>query len=236
MSHLSIERLAALADEPATPAEAAHLASCEACARERVAHERLRAMARAEQMAIGAPLTTWEGIAAKLEPSRPSRWARYAAGMAAGLVLATGGVALGRYSAGASVMPGRGNAPVLADAGPAASGSAASTAPTAAADSMAFTNIDDARAARARYEALYQNAAAYIAHHDSASVAPESPAAMRTRLAALDRVNRAMRDAMHRAPYDPVINGYYLTTIGQREQTIRQLNTVLPVGLRINSY
>jgi hypothetical protein len=33
-----------------------------------------------------------------------------------------------------------------------------------------------------------------------------------------------------------VINGYYLTTIGQREATIRQLNTVLPASMRITSY
>jgi hypothetical protein len=33
-----------------------------------------------------------------------------------------------------------------------------------------------------------------------------------------------------------VINGYYLTTLGQREATLRQLNTALPVSLRLDSY
>ena len=138
----------------------------------------------------------------------------------------------GRWSAGATVVPNDERAPTAA--------TPPSGTPTAAfvADSgrVTFTSLDQARAARARYEALYQGAAAFIAQHDTASVAPESPAAMRTRLAALDRVDRAMRDAMHEAPYDPVINGYYLTTIGQREQTLHQLNTVLPVGMRINSF
>jgi hypothetical protein len=59
---------------------------------------------------------------------------------------------------------------------------------------------------------------------------------MRTRLAALDQAYRVMGHALDQAPYDPVINGYYLTTLGQREATIRQLNTVLPASMRITSY
>ena len=45
-----------------------------------------------------------------------------------------------------------------------------------------------------------------------------------------------MGQALSEAPYDPVINGYYLTTIGQREATLRQLNAVLPAGVQVNSY
>jgi hypothetical protein len=41
---------------------------------------------------------------------------------------------------------------------------------------------------------------------------------------------------MRQAPHDPVINGYYLTTLGQREATLRQLSTVLPASLRPNSF
>ena len=59
---------------------------------------------------------------------------------------------------------------------------------------------------------------------------------MRTRLAALDRARDVMGEALNEAPYDPVINGYYLTTLGQREATIRQLNTVLPASMRMTSY
>jgi hypothetical protein len=60
--------------------------------------------------------------------------------------------------------------------------------------------------------------------------------AYRSRLAALDRVISASREAMREAPHDPVINGYYLTTIGQREATLRQLNTALPASLRLNDF
>jgi hypothetical protein len=59
---------------------------------------------------------------------------------------------------------------------------------------------------------------------------------MRTRLAALDQANRVMGHALDDAPYDPVINGYYLTTLGQREATIRQLNTALPASMKMTSY
>ena len=44
------------------------------------------------------------------------------------------------------------------------------------------------------------------------------------------------REAMRQAPHDPVINGYYLTTLGQREATLRQLSTALPASLRANSF
>jgi hypothetical protein len=59
---------------------------------------------------------------------------------------------------------------------------------------------------------------------------------MRTRLSALDRVSRTMREALSTAPYDPVINDFYLSSFGQREATLRQLNTVLPEGVRLNSF
>src|SRR5919112_6882893 len=66
MSHLSTERLAALGDEEPTAAEAAHLAACAECARERAAYRTLVAMAHAERDAIGIPLTRWESIAGAL--------------------------------------------------------------------------------------------------------------------------------------------------------------------------
>jgi hypothetical protein len=55
-------------------------------------------------------------------------------------------------------------------------------------------------------------------------------------LSALDRVQRTMREALNSAPYDPVINDFYLSSFGQREATLRQLNTVLPEGVRLNSF
>jgi hypothetical protein len=45
-----------------------------------------------------------------------------------------------------------------------------------------------------------------------------------------------MSEALREVPYDPVINGYYLTTLGQREATLRQLDTALPEGYRVRSF
>jgi hypothetical protein len=45
-----------------------------------------------------------------------------------------------------------------------------------------------------------------------------------------------MSDALREAPYDPVINSFYLTTLGQRRATIRQLETSGPAGHRIRSF
>jgi hypothetical protein len=103
-------------------------------------------------------------------------------------------------------------------------------------DSASFISIDDARLAQARSEALYQQAVAYLAEHDTAGAGAGSPGAVRSRLAAFDQMIPVMSEAMRQAPHDPVMNGYYLTTLGQREATLRQLNTVLPRSLRSNSF
>ena len=98
-----------------------------------------------------------------------------------------------------------------------------------------FSSVDEARTALQRYEFAYQLAARYLADHDSTARVGDTDA-YRTRLAALDRAGRAMSDALREVPYDPVINGYYLTTLGQREATLRQLDTSLPEGYRVRSF
>ncbi len=240
MSHLSPERLAALADEDPTPAELAHLSACPGCAAERAAHGALAALASMERASIGLPLTRWESLAPALDAEglvtthaggvggrRPARPGRFWLQAAAAVLFVAGGTVFGRYTAGATLLPGL------------AAPSAAATRPAAAGDTVVpatFASVDAARAARDRAQLVYQNATTYLAQNDSAVTGGEGPSAMRTRLAALDRVSHAMRDALADAPYDPVINDYYLTTIGQREATLRQLNTALPAGMRVNSF
>jgi hypothetical protein len=244
MSHLSTERLAALGDEAPTPVEAAHLAACEACAREHAAYRALVSMAHDERGAIGIPLTRFESIASALAADQPlvAPVARVARGRdarrpiflrtpmraAAGFLLLAGGVAAGRVSAGASLFPLLG--------GNAASVASSPTKQAASPDSASFASIEDARLAQLHSEALYQQAAAFLAEHDTTGAGDGSPVAYRSRLAALDQVISTTREAMRQAPHDPVINGYYLTTLGQREATLRQLNTVLPASLRANSF
>jgi len=248
MSHLSAERLAALADEIAPAEELAHLAGCAECARERAAYRELGAAAAASGAALDEPLTNWETLAPALEAdgvlrspghrvlrlrhtSRP--WLQ----VAAGVLLTTGGAVAGRWSAGNSWL--RVSDVLRGSSAPAApvSARAASGATPSADTAVHFASVEQARAAQTQYQMMYQAATTFLAQNDSSgAAAPDTPAAMRTRLAALDRVRETMGEALERAPYDPVINGYYLTTLGQREATLRQLNTVLPEGVRITSY
>jgi hypothetical protein len=231
MSHLPIERLAALADEPPSQTEAAHLAACAECARERAMFRSLADLANGESARIGQPLTTWESIKPVLIadgvidtgrglPFRAQRVRRPWLQVAAAVLLIAGGLMAGRYSAGGSVFPG--------DVAP---------QQTASLDSVPrFESVDDARVAQAQAQAIYQTATAFLAAQDTSANAVDSPSSMRARLAALDRAREVMGEALNDAPYDPVINGYYLNTLGQREATIRQLNTVLPASMRTISY
>ena len=253
MSHLSTERLAALGDEEPNAAEAAHLAACAPCAREREAYRTLVAMASHERDAIGIPLTRWESIATALRDGPPHavaaptpltlgrhdglaarartvRFPRTPMRAAAGFLLLAGGAIAGRLSAGASPLPARTTASAPAHS----AGAAALVARLP--DSVSFSSVEEARVAQLRSESLYQQAATFLAEHDSLGEATYNPGVVKSRLAALDQMISTTREAMRAAPHDPVINGYYLTTVGQREATLRQLNTVLPASLRSNSF
>ena len=67
MRHLDPERLAAVGDGEPTAEEAAHLADCAHCERERLALRELIALSRSEGVApLQAPLTNWDSLAARL--------------------------------------------------------------------------------------------------------------------------------------------------------------------------
>jgi hypothetical protein len=234
MSHLSPERLAALVDETPTAAELAHLAGCAECAGERAAYRNLVELAVSNSASIASPLTSWEALRPALSrdgiiddgtraPIVTRRVSRPWLQAAAAVLLVAGGMIGGRLSAGASPVP----------VGTIAKAMQSSSATDSAAH---FRSVEDARAAQSQAQLLYQNATAFIAQQDTSTMPAESPAAMRTRLAALDRTRRVLGEALNEAPYDPVINGYYLSTIGQREATIRQMNVASPAGYRLTTY
>lgn len=234
MSHLPTERLAALVDEMPTAAELAHLSSCPECARERAAHRNLVEAAATSSAHIGAPLTSWESLRPVLvadgvidrgrgSPFRAHSVRRPWLQAAAAVLFVTGGMMAGRRTAGAPMLPIKTRAATTPAASPIDS-------------TPAFTSVEDARVAQERSQVLYQTATAFLAQNDTVGHVIDSPSTMRTRLAALDRARDVMGEALDAAPYDPVINGYYLTTLGQREATIRQLNTVLPASMRMTSY
>jgi hypothetical protein len=221
-----------------------HLAQCAECARELEAHRSLLAMAGTERESMGLPLTRWETLSRRLraeglitrppetrEPLDISRRfsPRALLQIAAMLLLVAGGALLGRVSAGASVIPGGvtgGQAREKAAVGPASADSLPTT----------FASVEEARRWKSSYEDAYQKTVSFLAANDSAGRASETPAVMRARLSALDRVQRTMGEALKDAPYDPVINNYYLNSFGEREATLRMLNTVLPRGVRMNSF
>jgi hypothetical protein len=252
MSHLSTDRLAALGDDEPTPAEAAHLSACAECAHERAAYRTLVAMAHAERDSIGLPLTRWDAIAdalaaeARVEapidvrplraPQPPAirgnvrRFNRMPLQAAAAVLLVAGGVVAGRMTTTVPAL----TPPSAAPAAVQRTGLARNV--SLPADSVFFSSVDEARDAQQRAEAIYLRATAFLAQQDSARSPDANPAVVQSRLAAVDQVISTMREAMRQAPHDPVINGYYLTTLGQREATLRQLNTVMPASLRTNSW
>jgi hypothetical protein len=266
MLHLAADRLAALADESPNEIEAAHLAACPACRREREAQVWMRELARAECARVTEPLTTWEGIEAAMglphEAALPAAsprlpqpahthdpvrelgvgsregagWLGFTRRLAAAAALLTTGLAAGRLSVGANPLP----------FGTLATASGVTTvvpvALDAARDSFpTFRTTDDALAALTRAERQYQYAAFYLAANDTTGESAGQPrgdstAVYRTRLAALDEVMAATRSALHEAPHDPVINRYYLATLGAREAAVRQLGIALPEGQSVSRF
>lgn len=229
MSHLSTDRLAALADERPTPDETAHLATCAECSREAEVYRSLLALAADERASMRLPLTRWESLAPALRadgliggaaPARGSRFGgRSLLQVAAALLLVAGGAVLGRVTA--VVAP---PAPATQTAGP-----SLDSLPTT------FTSVEEAQRARQTYREGYQRAVSYLAQQNGERI-NETPAAMKARLAALDRVWGITREALNDAPFDPVLNDFFLNSHTQREATLRELNTVLPQNVRLNSF
>jgi hypothetical protein len=257
MLHLPTERLAALVDADPTPLEAGHLEVCAACAREWSAYRELGRLAAATRDAGSAPLLSWDALAARLRAEglqypapaaagdgdilaldalgRPAlrapaaraivarRWMMRAAAV---LVVFTGGLVAGRVSATA--------VPAAAPAPPEGGVSLASDAADAA--DVPFESEEQALAALMDAERRYQLAASYLVSSDSATQL-DNAESYRARLAALDEVAAATRRALYETPYDPVINRYYLTTLGARDATLRQLGATLePVGMQVGRF
>lgn len=239
MSHLSTERLAALADDEPTTTEGEHLTRCAACARERAAHKSLLALATRGDDSTSLPLTRWESLLPALraeglaKPAAPAGgWWRHPAGngwmrAAAGVLLVAGGMIAGRYSAGADPVPGLVTRSAL-DTTTRLVATVVDTLPT-------FESTAQAIAALAQYGRAYEAAANFLATHDT-SLGLQPREAYEARLATLDQVAAATRQGLQETPYDPVVNRYYLATLGAREATLRQLNTSLPDNMQVGGY
>jgi|GEM_PF-364622 len=146
---------------------------------------------------------------------------------AAAVLLLAAGAAAGRVSAGAELIPGS----MVASELPAARASAilADSAPVPTSD-------EEALAVLTRAERDYRMATAFLAGAVSAELVVDRPEVYRRRLAVMDEVASLTSAALSESPHDPVLNQYYLASLGAREATLRSLAGALPVGAQLSRF
>lgn len=200
-----------------------------------LSEEQLDQIIAEERSREQAPLNEWRTIAARareeglIRESQSSRWSASSQPWlrsAAAILLLVGGIAIGRTTIGLPSAP---------------QSSAENTAPTAttasnpgstgpAASDASFASVDDASAALKRAVNEYQRASEFLAVNTASVGSGDSLAMYSARAAALDKIENATVSALQTAPHDPVINQYYLATMGARVAT--QQMVARPVGLR----
>lgn len=247
MLHLPADRLIELGDAEPTNTELAHLGACAECERERRAYRALRELAAAEGARACPPLTSWDELSAALRDeglmarkggqvltltppgaaalAGTRRWhaGAWALRAAAALLLLAGGVAIGKSTAS------------VESAQPQAAAAEDPTLGAVANFAGSYTSNAEALAALYRAQREYERAATFLMTNNPVADETE-PDVYRARLAALDNVMQASMTALEDAPADPVINRYYIAAAGARESTLRQLQTSLPPGSRIDSF
>lgn len=243
MSHLTLETLARLVDEAPAQEERAHLESCAECTAELEAL-RADAAALAALPDIDPPDTHWPGIRARLEHeglirrSARVRWTVAIVRMAAALALfLLGGLAGAAWRSEPT-------APVATNDTPVRTVSDPQPAPTRE-DTRLVTSEQEGTVRpveRVRQEPLFVPAAeprtpeelarylreAEQRYFDMLTRYAEMAGATEAgdplaRLAALESIVLTTRAALGEAPADPILNGYHLNALAQREATIRQI-------------
>jgi hypothetical protein len=209
MSHLTLEALARLVDEPPDVRERAHLAACAACRTELEALvEQCHLLAALPELVPGPD--QWPELRSRLRRERllRERWV-VAPGVrraAAAVVLFVAGGALG-YGV-------RGPADA-APAAPSAGWAAADASPLPV--TTPLPGPDAGRDVEAAGELFMAALDRYMA---STGVEPADPAA---RLAVLENIVLTTAEALHEAPADPIISGYHASALAQRNAVLRQL-------------
>jgi len=253
MQHLTLEAIARLVDEAPDSGEAFHLRECLTCRRELEEMRALtgdlaqladpepspRAWAELESRLVEEALVRHRGAA-----PREYAWLRVAASVS---LLVLGGTAGAAIWGRGGTEPARGEPvpllPVATAPAPNWTPTEASPAPEpeAPAPGLARTVAEEpsahpaaprresnggAREARRREAAAaLRNAERdyLVALAEYARAASEEDADPVTRLATLEGLVRATRYALERAPDDPLINGYHLAAMGQRDAILRQI-------------
>jgi hypothetical protein len=200
-----------------------------------LSEDRLDEIIDRERSREQAPLNEWRTIAARareeglLRESGSARvwgsaqpWLR----AAAAVVLLVGGIAIGRTT---SVLPSANNltAGLAAPSVPATNAPLSTTLSPAGAN---FASVDDAAATLDRAVREYQRASQFLAANNTSAGTIDSVSVYAARVAALDKIQDATERALQTAPHDPVINQYYLATMGARVATEQMV--ARPVALK----
>ncbi|HJQ12511.1 MAG TPA: hypothetical protein VJ840_15875 [Gemmatimonadaceae bacterium] len=201
-----------------------------------LSEEQLDQLVAAERAREHEPLNDWRTIAARAREEgliHDREW-RGSSGQpwlqaAAAVLLLVGGIAIGRTTIGLPTVPqNQAVAPTPANSDVAISNTAPTVTPTSN-TSINFGSVDEASAALDRAVQEYQRASQYIAANNLAERTRDSAAIYRARAEALDQIANAARSALATAPHDPIINQYYLATMGARVATRQVVSTA---GLR----
>jgi hypothetical protein len=184
------------------------------------------------------PLNEWRTIAARareeglIRESQSRSWVtdRPWIQAAAAVLLVVGGIALGRTTIGLPSANTLGQA--VSQSAPEVSRISASAAATGS--GATFASVDEASATLERALTDYQKASAFLAENSAGPTTRDSTKIFMARLAALDTMGSAMESALRTAPHDPVINQYYLATMGARVATQQMVSQ--PVGLKLKGF
>lgn len=205
-----------------------------------LSEEQLDQVIAEERSRLQAPLNEWRTIAARareeglIRETQASRWwtsSQPWLQSAAAVLLLIGGIAIGRATiALPSALPTTASNPTSAVATNVTPASASNQSTLSTSGNASFASVDEASAALKQAVSQYQRASEFLAVSNNSSGMRDSLAMYSARAAALDKIENATVVALQTAPHDPVINQYYLATMGARVATQQQL--AQPVGLR----
>jgi hypothetical protein len=145
---------------------------------------------------------------------------------AAAILILIGGIAIGHTTIGLpSVSESVASNAPEANTAPAIPAPSTTISPISTTGDASFASVDDAAEALNRALQDYQRASRYIAANNVLTKTGDSVAIYTARAAALDKIVNATESALRTAPQDPVINQYYLATMGAQVAT-RQMAAV----------
>ena len=191
-----------------------------------LSEDQLDEMIDRERLREPAPLNEWRTIAARareeglLRDSDANRiWGSAQPWLqaAAAVLILVGGIAIGRTTI---ALPSSASSVASTEAvSPPADAPTAAVASPASSTTLGFSSVEEASAALNRALTDYQRASRFLAANNASGGTRDSLAIYAARAEALDKIVNATERALQTAPHDPVINQYYLATMGARVAT-----------------